>query len=100
MLLVLLLRCFDLNFGRHGLVLNGLRSTIYDKSPKLKRSAHAVKHPAPAGLIKEMNQDMQQGADSFRQGSRLGAPLRGCKRPIDEQRPPHDVMAGDKPTVA
>src|SRR5215831_17717730 len=42
------------------------QSMINAQSPKAQSSTHPSKHPAPAGLIKEMNHYMQQEAGTLR----------------------------------
>src|ERR1700744_6280738 len=59
-------------------------------------SLHQVEGTAPAGLVKEVNDHMRHEADAIADRSALVLGLRGNERPVDEQRPAHDVGAGHK----
>ena len=59
-----------------------------------------VQSAAPASLVEEVNDDMEDKADAIADRGLIDLILRRYEGPVDEERTAHDVLAGDKAPVA
>ena len=63
-------------------------------------SLHQMKSSTPPRLIEEVNDDVSDEGNPVDDARPLILVFRSNKRPVDEERAPHDVGAGDESPIA